>query len=108
MTTTVQSPARFAYLHRHPRGFANECELVKCATPAEIAEAEANGYERLTRASAIAEIRYVNAENDAWGSNRAFGRARFEEIPAWSELDGWETGPRLVEFETRTIVFLEN
>lgn len=86
MTTTVQSPARFAYLHRHPRGFANECELVKCATLAEIAEAEANGYERLTRASAIAEIRYVNAENDAWGSNRAFGRARFEEIPAWADL----------------------
>lgn len=35
MSTTVQSPARFAYLHRHPRGFANECELVKCATPAQ-------------------------------------------------------------------------
>ncbi len=86
MTTTVQGHARFAYLHRHPRGFANECEMVRCATPAEVAEAEAAGFERLTRASAIAEIRYVTAENDAWGSNRAFGRGRFEEIPAWADL----------------------
>ena len=29
------------------------------------------------------------------------------QVETW-ERDGWETGPRLVEFETRTIVFLVN
>lgn len=80
------SPNRSTYYHRHPRGFANECEMVRCVTPAEVAEAEAAGFERLTRDAALAEIRWVNAENDAWGSNRAFGRASFAEIPAWADL----------------------
>lgn len=37
------------YWHKHPRGFANECDLVRADTPEEAAWLEAHGFERIAR-----------------------------------------------------------
>ena len=66
--------------HNHPRNFANECVMVLATTPAEVAYAEDRDYEYLTRAEARKHIRFVNAENDSWGSNRAFGKMGINDI----------------------------
>lgn len=84
-TTENTTPVRYTYWHLHPRGFANECEIVRCATPAEVAEAEAEGFERLTRADALRHIAWVNLENASMGSGSPFGRIRLSEIPTWAE-----------------------
>lgn len=78
---------RYTYHHIHPRGFVNECHMVRCSTDDERLAAEAEGFTRLTRADAIAHLRYINYENDAWGSNRAFGRMRLADIPTWAEVE---------------------
>ncbi len=62
------------YWHRHPRGFSNECEPLRCETPADRRRAQQDGYERLTLAELRRHVRWLNAENAAWGSNRAVGR----------------------------------
>jgi hypothetical protein len=41
------------------------------------------GYIRLTLAELRRHVRHVNAENDAWGSNRAFGP--INEIASYTE-----------------------
>ena len=48
------------YHHLHPRGFANECSIVRCETPQERRDAELLGYERLTQRRLAAHIRFVN------------------------------------------------
>ncbi len=73
------------YYHLHPRQIANECALVRTATAAEAAEAEALGYERITRADAARHIRWINAENDTWGSGRASGAMRLEDASTAGE-----------------------
>lgn len=72
--------ARNTYHHLHGRGFANECSIVRCETDAERESAEPEGYERITRAVLAGHIAHINAENDAWGSNRAFGRIRLATV----------------------------
>lgn len=61
------------YWHRHPRGFANECSLARAETDQEAIDLQTQGYTRLSRKAPARHIRWVNAENAAWGSNRAFG-----------------------------------
>lgn len=68
------------YWHKHPRGFANECSLARCETDAEAEEAEAAGYRRLKRTEVAQHIRFLNIENDAWGSGRAFGIIRLDDV----------------------------
>ena len=75
------------YWHRHPREFANECNMVTATTKEQREDLDAMGYERLTRREALAEIKFVNAENDAWGSNRAFGVMRLAEIAEHDTYD---------------------
>jgi len=79
--------ARKTYWHKHPRHFANECNLVAATTQEQREDLDAMGYERLSRKAALAEIKYVNAENESWGRNRAFGVMRLsqiEEHQVWS------------------------
>ena len=64
---------RKTYWHNHPRNFANECDMVTATTKEQREDLDSMGYERLSHKQALMEIRYVNRENDAWGSNRAFG-----------------------------------
>ena len=71
---------RKTYWHNHPRNFANECDMVTATTKEQREDLDSMGYERLSRKEALAEIRYVNAENDAWGSNRAFGVMRLAQV----------------------------
>lgn len=71
---------RNTYYHLHDRGFANECSIIRCESDAERESAEAEGYERITRADLARHISYINAENAAWGSNRAFGRIRLVDV----------------------------
>ena len=71
---------RKTYWHKHPRGFANECDMLTATTKIQRDDLDSQGYERLSRKAALAEIKFVNAENDAWGSNRAFGVMRIATI----------------------------
>ena len=80
MATQTSTATRNTYYHLHPRNFANECNLVRCETALERESAVAEGYERLTRAELARHISHVNGENDAWGSNRAFGRIRLLDV----------------------------
>ncbi len=68
------------YYHKHPRGFANECSIVVATTAAERAIAEKNDYERISAADLKKHIAHVNAENDSWGSNRAFADITWENM----------------------------
>lgn len=61
------------YWHKHSRGFANECSLLRAATPEEAHYLARDGYTRLTRTQAHAHVRWLNAENASWGSGRAVG-----------------------------------
>ena len=71
---------RYAYFHRHPRNFANECSMLKASTKEQIEDLEAQGYERLSVAEAKRHLAWINAENSAWGSNRAVGVMRFTDV----------------------------
>lgn len=62
------------YYHYHPRNFANECCIVAATTPEERRLAENNGYEYITVTDLRKHIAWINSENDAWGSNRAFAK----------------------------------
>lgn len=68
------------YWHRHPRGFANECSLFRAESDTEAQDLESEGYTRLTRREMSAHVRWLNDENDAWGSNRAFGRIVIKDV----------------------------
>jgi hypothetical protein len=61
------------YWHHHDRGFANLCTMVRAATKDEEQWLAAHGFERLTRKDAAAHARWVNGENEAWGSNSSAG-----------------------------------
>ena len=65
---------RYTYWHRHPRNFANECSMLKATTIEQMRDLATQGYERLSVAEARRHLAWVNAENDAWGSNRAIGK----------------------------------
>ena len=78
---------RYTYYHRHPRQFANECSMLKASTAAQGADLRDQGYERLTVAQARRHLAWINAENDAWGSNRAIGIMRFADIPTVTEFE---------------------
>ncbi len=71
---------RKTYWHNHPRGFANECDMVFATTREEREYLRDLGYERLSRAEARKEIRWVNGENESWESNRAFGPMALDTI----------------------------
>ena len=68
------------YWHRHPRGFANECSIVRCETPEEKKYSAAFGYARINRKDLRSHVAWINAENESWGSSRAFGKISFESI----------------------------
>lgn len=74
------------YWHNHPRGFANECNLCYAETREEQHALEKLGYTRLTLAEVRAHIRWINAENDSWGSGRAFGRLSLDNIQSASDM----------------------
>mgnify|MGYP001582108301 FL=1 len=61
------------YYHLHPRNFANECCGAYAETRDERDDLVHLGDERLTNQEMRRHLRWVNGENDAWGSNRAFG-----------------------------------
>mgnify|MGYP003396336434 CR=1 FL=1 len=77
--TTLQ---RYHYYHQHPRNFANECNLVKVLVGDKDSadEAEAEGFDRLSRAEALRHISWINSENESWGSNRAIGVMRLLDV----------------------------
>jgi hypothetical protein len=68
------------YWHQHPRGFANECNLVRAETDDQADDLADRGYEQLTRGALRQHVRWLNDENDAWGSNRAFGRISVQAV----------------------------
>lgn len=85
-------PIRRQYWHIHPRGFANEC-YTYYAEQDHVSRALAHaGYERLTRRELVRHLAYVNAENDAWGSNRAFGPMRLSDVSN-GEVNPWSGLP---------------
>lgn len=67
------------YWHKHPR-FANECYLFRCEREEDEQALRNLGYERLTVAELRRHVQWVNGENESWGSNRAFGRIKVEEV----------------------------
>jgi len=68
------------YHHDHPRGFANECHIIRCESTEEQALAEGDGYERISRRELARHISWVNRENAAWGSGRAFGHISMDDV----------------------------
>ena len=78
---------RYIY-HDHPRDFANECSLVAATTEAEREALKDAGYEYLTQAEARRHLRWMNGENDSWGSNRAFGTYRLDDIYGYADMFG--------------------
>lgn len=68
------------YWHNHPRGFANECTIIRATTQEEAEWLKANGFERLSRHELGQHVRWLNAENDSWGSGRAFGPINLRQI----------------------------
>lgn len=85
--TSNATAQRHTYWHKHPRGFANECSITRCATAKQAAAAEKNGYERLTLTQLRQHISWVNEENAAWGSNRAFGAVSIKDVMHDAEYD---------------------
>ncbi len=73
------------YWHKHPRGFANECIALRAETNQDAEFLRECGFTRLTREELRRHVRWINAENDAWGSNNAFGRGSFRSIVSASE-----------------------
>lgn len=73
------------YWHLHPRGFANECSIYRAENELEETDLEAGGYERLTRREMERHIRWVNDENESWGSGRAFGKISIKDVVNSSE-----------------------
>lgn len=74
---------RKTYWHKHPRNFANECDAYTANTRDQREHLEDLGYEQLSREDMRRHLRWVNAENAAWGSNRASGDmalARIDEV----------------------------
>lgn len=69
-----------SYWHKHPRGFANECDIVRCDSPFHKPYLEDAGYTRITRNDLIKHIRWLNAENAAWGSNTAFSPITLDHV----------------------------
>ena len=76
--------ARMTYWHRHPRGFANECETVKTEHLEEQEDLRWTGYHKVSRETLVEHIRWINRENESWGSGRAFGVMRISEVPFYS------------------------
>ncbi len=77
---------RKTYWHKHPRNFANECEMVYATTQEQMGALEKKGFERLSVTQVRRHIRWLNAENAAWGSGRAIGDYRFDDIESCAEL----------------------
>lgn len=75
---------RYTYWHHHPRGFANECSLVKASTRQQGEALREMGYTRLTLRQLRAHVRHMNDENEAWGSNRAFGAYSIDAILSYT------------------------
>lgn len=63
------------YWHKHPRGFANECLLLRADTPEQATRLEAEGFERLTRDQARRHLRWVAIEDDPTTSVAATSHA---------------------------------
>lgn len=82
---------RYTYYHRHPRNFSNECTMLKASTPEQMRDLAERGFERLTVVQARRHLSWINAENDAWGSNRAVGVMRFADIPSVTEFEAQYT-----------------
>jgi hypothetical protein len=57
------------YWHSHPRGFANECGILRAETREQADALAADGWKRLTRAELARHIAWLNGEARAWGSN---------------------------------------
>ena len=74
------------FWHRHPRDFANECDLVRATSQADRENLDAMGYNPLTKRAALAHIKWIKGENDAWGSNRAFGAMNLIAVPTLAEF----------------------
>lgn len=72
--------ARNTYHHLHPRGFVNECHIVRCESDQERTAAAQAGFERITRKDLARHVAHINDENAAWGSNRAFGAIHMAEL----------------------------
>lgn len=68
------------YWHRHDRGFANICDIVRCVSREEAHLIQDAGFGRISRKELQHHISWINAENDAWGSSRAVGRIHFEDV----------------------------
>ena len=91
MATSTQA-IRWTYYHHHPRNFANECNLVRVRAGDKDSadEAEAEGYERLTRDEALKHIKWINGENDSWGSNRAVGVMRLIDVEPYESFADYD------------------
>lgn len=71
------------YYIRYPRDFENEYDLCYCETAVEQGEAEAAGFERITRKEAEGKCK---AERDRRKYNQAFSGFGDAEIVPWSFL----------------------
>lgn len=82
MTTESKRRSPHTFWYREPRGFANEIDIcrIPAADTALQDAAEKAGYKRQSRTEITARIRWVNGENDAWGSNRAFGHINLQAV----------------------------
>ena len=75
------------YWHEHPRGFSNECNVLRAETVEEADSLRKMGLQRLTVVELRNHINWINAENESWGSNNAFGKISLKAIcqdPAYS------------------------
>lgn len=78
------------YWHKHSRGFANDCALYRADTTDQATRLDALGFTRLTREEARRHIRWLNAENAAWGSNRAVGDYSFRALADPTHEEAWK------------------
>lgn len=73
------------YWHQHSRGFANECSIYRADNETQEQDLMAAGYSNLTRREMADHVRWLNGENDAWGSNRAYGRISLKAVTESNE-----------------------
>ena len=71
----METKVRTIYLHQHPRRFANECSVIRVrADDRDTVDYLTHiGYTRLTAREMARHLRWVDGENGAWASGRAFG-----------------------------------